>query len=168
DAWERSKGAAGGSGVATTSAEGQGGDVKYIAESRAALADVRKTWGADAPLKHSGTTPDGKQPAGPGLIEEMAPLLRQLRRRAPEDDAAPAAGAPPAPGGWAGRCRAAGGEPGGGLPGGRGRPRGALGRAQASRPRVRFLGQLRTTGAWCCGNPSIRAAPGRWAVKRPV
>src|SRR5262245_36598631 len=58
DAWQRSKGAsksltrrAGGRGggpeVTTTSVEGQGGDVKYIAESRAVLADIRKIWGAD-------------------------------------------------------------------------------------------------------------------------
>jgi predicted transcriptional regulator len=103
DAWERSKesaksvtvktegqGAAEGKGKGSTvqQVKDQDGDTVYLDEARAALADIRKIWGADAPARTALTSPDGKEPwsaitPGPGFLEQLhaAGFFKELRRK---------------------------------------------------------------------------------------
>jgi hypothetical protein len=49
----------------TTQIREQDGDPRFLDQARAALADLRKIWGADAPQKVAPTTPDGEKPYDP-------------------------------------------------------------------------------------------------------
>ena len=47
------------------------GDPRHLAEARAALADLRKLWGLDAPTKIAPTTPDGDKEWNDPELEEI-------------------------------------------------------------------------------------------------
>jgi DNA-binding MarR family transcriptional regulator len=53
----------------------QNADPRFLAEARAALADIRDIWGADAPTKVAATTPDGKQPDDNDIKERLVSRL---------------------------------------------------------------------------------------------
>jgi hypothetical protein len=57
------------------------GDPRHLAEARAALADLRKLWGLDAPTKIAPTTPDGDEPYYPELVALLEELLPPLGPR---------------------------------------------------------------------------------------
>ncbi len=109
-AWERSKtanksitkridtraakeeGGATGSEQVTTHIEDQDGDPRFLDQARAALADIRKIWGIDAPQRHRHGGDEGAPPirveakaAEPDwtkLSKEELYALRELRRKA--------------------------------------------------------------------------------------
>ena len=80
--------------------EVQCGDVAYLAQVRAALADIRKVWGLDAPVKNANTTPDGKEAAGALPTEviaaRVAALVSTAKARMEKGERPPAALQPPA------------------------------------------------------------------------
>lgn len=64
----------------------QNADPRFLAEARAALADIRDIWGADAPTKVAATTPDGKQPDDSDIKERLVSrLLGIVANRAAAD-----------------------------------------------------------------------------------
>jgi hypothetical protein len=66
------------SGAGTLTLSDQDGDPRFLNEARAALADIRKIWGLDAPSKFAPTSPDGKEEYGKLTDEQRALGLRNL------------------------------------------------------------------------------------------
>jgi hypothetical protein len=74
-AWQRSKG---------DSSSAAPGDPKFLGEARAALAEIRRIWGAEAPTKVAATTPDGKEPYRlqvQNMTDEELELLERIAAR---------------------------------------------------------------------------------------
>ena len=65
------------------------GDPRHLDRALAALADLRKLWGHDAPTKIAPTTPDGNEADDPELVEMLAQLLPPLGPRNRAENALP-------------------------------------------------------------------------------
>lgn len=87
-AWDTSKAATvrttnSDSGASTTTTTSHG-DPRFLTEARAALADIRKIWGADAPirLEHSGelrVAGKTQEEADAAIVEHVQGLLKQMQ-----------------------------------------------------------------------------------------
>jgi hypothetical protein len=62
----------------TTHQESRDGNTDYLKEARAALADVRRIWGADAPTKTAQTDPTGTKEAAPAKTPTAADVVIEL------------------------------------------------------------------------------------------
>jgi DNA-binding CsgD family transcriptional regulator len=66
----------------TQHSEDQVGDLRWLVEARATLADLRQLDGLNAPIKTAQTDPTGEHSvdmAYQGMIDELGPLLKHLR-----------------------------------------------------------------------------------------
>jgi hypothetical protein len=88
--------------------QGRDGDVRFLEQTRQALADQRKVWGIDAPAKVAPTTPDGQgeYTGGRWSDEELDAGVRSILQRyglagppaeAGEGSTAPPDGSSPGP-----------------------------------------------------------------------
>ena len=87
-AGESGRPALGGGERVTTQIRDQDGDPRFLDQARAALADLRKIWGLDAPHKVAPTTPAGDRPFSPeltlvvqGMTDEELLTLERIAER---------------------------------------------------------------------------------------